>query len=81
MTMAASYRNFITALEQTPWAPRNLTTTPQREQKLMQKMQISIEKLKKSGFFAAFLNQICNYEASFHFHRVTESEHYLKMVI
>ncbi|CAI9262613.1 unnamed protein product [Lactuca saligna] len=79
--MEASNRNLKTALEQTHWAPTNLTTTPEGEDKLMQKMQISIAKLKKSGFFAAFLNQIRNSEASFHFHRVTESEHKLKMVI
>lgn len=79
--MEASNRNLKIAPEQTYWAPTNLTTTPEGEEKLMQKMQISIEKLKKSGFFAAFLNQIRNSEASFHFHRVTESEHKLKMVI
>ncbi|KAL7607840.1 hypothetical protein Lser_V15G09779 [Lactuca serriola] len=79
--MEASNRNLKIAPEQTYWAPTNLTTTPEGEEKLTQKMQISIEKLKKSGFFAAFLNQIRNSEASFHFHRVTESEHKLKMVI
>ncbi|KAI3821941.1 hypothetical protein L1987_09517 [Smallanthus sonchifolius] len=67
--------------EQTHWTPTDLETTPERKLKLMQKMQISIEKLEKSQFFSVFLDQIRTPEASDHFCKITESEHKLKMVI
>ncbi|KAK1435998.1 hypothetical protein QVD17_01772 [Tagetes erecta] len=67
--------------EQTHWVPTDLETTPERELKLMQKMQISIEKVEKSQFFSVFLDQICTSEASDHFSKITGSENKLKMVI
>lgn len=66
---------------QTHWAPTDLETTPEKELQLMQKMQISIEKLEKSPFFRAFLDQIHTSEASECFRKITRSEHKLKMVI
>ncbi|KAK9079898.1 hypothetical protein SSX86_001572 [Deinandra increscens subsp. villosa] len=53
--------------EQTQWTPTDLETTPERELRLMQKMQISIEKLEKSQFFSVFLDQVRTLEASDHF--------------
>ncbi|KAI3814839.1 hypothetical protein L1987_14485 [Smallanthus sonchifolius] len=40
--------------EQTHWTPTDLETTPERELKLMQKMQICIEKLEKSQLLKAY---------------------------
>ncbi|KAJ0914763.1 hypothetical protein HanPSC8_Chr06g0242251 [Helianthus annuus] len=45
----------IQQLEQTHWTPTDLETAPERELQLMQKMQICIEKLKKSYFLVFFL--------------------------
>ncbi|KAI3707279.1 hypothetical protein L6452_25661 [Arctium lappa] len=66
---------------QTHWAPTDLETSPEKELQLMQKMQISIEKLEKSPFFRAFLDQIHTPEASECFRKITQPEHKLKMVI
>ncbi|KAL4592924.1 hypothetical protein LXL04_005931 [Taraxacum kok-saghyz] len=67
--------------QQTQWAPTDIETTPEKELKLMHKIQISIEKLEKSQFFTAFLDQIRTPEASQHFENITESKRKLKMVI
>ncbi|XP_071711469.1 protein SENSITIVITY TO RED LIGHT REDUCED 1-like [Rutidosis leptorrhynchoides] len=67
--------------EQTQWVPTDLETTQEREQLLMKKMQISIEKLEKSPFFTVFMDQIRGPEASDYFLKRTRSEHKLTMVI
>ncbi|XP_076887162.1 protein SENSITIVITY TO RED LIGHT REDUCED 1-like [Bidens hawaiensis] len=67
--------------EQTHWTPTDLETTPERELKLMQKMQICIEKLEKSRFFTVFLDQIVTSEAADCFYNITKSERKINMVI
>ncbi|XP_071731659.1 protein SENSITIVITY TO RED LIGHT REDUCED 1-like [Rutidosis leptorrhynchoides] len=67
--------------EQTHWVPADLETTPEREQKLMKKMQIVIEKLEKSQFFSVFIDQIRSLEASEYFHNRMGTKHKLEMVI
>ncbi|CAI9289205.1 unnamed protein product [Lactuca saligna] len=67
--------------QQTQWAPPDIETTPEKELHLMNKMKISIEKLEKSQFFNAFLDQIHTPEASQHFLKLTQSQFKVKMVI
>ncbi|KAL7594448.1 protein SENSITIVITY TO RED LIGHT REDUCED 1 [Lactuca sativa] len=67
--------------QQTQWAPTDIETTLEKELHLMNKMKISIEKLEKSQFFNAFLDQIHTPEASQHFLKLTQSQSKVKMVI
>lgn len=46
--------------EEKPWTPIDFETDPVRESKLMQKMQICIQKLENSEFFHSFLHQMQN---------------------
>lgn len=63
------------------WVPANLETDPERELKLMNKMQITIEKLEKSDFFRVFLEQIQAPENWERFLKVLGSEQKMQMVL
>ncbi|XP_010246869.1 PREDICTED: protein SENSITIVITY TO RED LIGHT REDUCED 1 [Nelumbo nucifera] len=74
----------IRALEeqqQKPWVPTDLETDPERESKLMQKMQICIKKLEDSEFYCTFLNQILTPEILTYFSRILGSEIKMQMVV
>lgn len=68
-------------LEQTQWTPTDVETTPERELKLMQRIQNVIEKLESSYFFHVFLEQIRTPEVSDRFRKLRGSEEKIKMVI
>ncbi|KAH6811269.1 sensitivity to red light reduced protein [Perilla frutescens var. hirtella] len=63
------------------WAPIDLETDPERESKLMQKMQICIQKFENSEFHGNLLNQIKNPDMLDKFLRVLGSEKKMQMVI
>ncbi|KAG8379254.1 hypothetical protein BUALT_Bualt07G0069500 [Buddleja alternifolia] len=63
------------------WAPADLETNPERESKLIQKMQICMQKLEKSEFFSSFLNQMQNPDMLNRFIKVLGSEEKMKLVI
>lgn len=63
------------------WTPIDLETDPDKESKLMQKMQICIQKLANSEFHRTFLNQIQNPDMLDKFLKVLGSEKKMHMVI
>ncbi|KAL8551319.1 hypothetical protein ACS0TY_000416 [Phlomoides rotata] len=63
------------------WTPIDLETDPDRESKLMQKLQISIQKLANSEFLLSLLHQIQNSDMLDKFRRVLGSEEKMQMVI
>ncbi|PIM98676.1 hypothetical protein CDL12_28839 [Handroanthus impetiginosus] len=63
------------------WAPVDLETGPQRESKLMQKMQNCIQKLANSEFCHSLLNQMQNPDTLNRFLKVLGSETKMQMVI
>ncbi|KAL8538406.1 hypothetical protein ACS0TY_000417 [Phlomoides rotata] len=63
------------------WTPIDLETDPDRESKLMQKLQISIQKLANSEFHLSLLHQIQNSDMLDKFRRVLGSEEKMQMVI
>ncbi|CAA0831413.1 Protein SENSITIVITY TO RED LIGHT REDUCED 1 [Striga hermonthica] len=76
--------NFVTPKrenETQPWTPADVETDPQRESRLMQKMQICIQGLVSSDFFNSFLNQMRSPETLAMFLRVLGSEPQMEMVI
>nr|GMD67570.1 protein SENSITIVITY TO RED LIGHT REDUCED 1 [Ipomoea batatas] len=67
--------------QEQPWAPQDLETDPEREAKLMQKMQTCIQKLEKSEFWLTFLNQLQTSETSDRIVNALGSETNMCMVI
>nr|GEV80853.1 hypothetical protein [Tanacetum cinerariifolium] len=67
--------------EQTQWTPTDVETTAERELKLMQRIQNTIEKLESSYFFYIFLKQISSPEVLECFRKLRGSEEKIKMVI
>ncbi|GKA17541.1 protein sensitivity to red light reduced 1 [Tanacetum coccineum] len=67
--------------EQTQWTPTDVETTPERELKLMQRIQNTIEKLESSYFFYIFFKQICSPEVLECFRKLRGSDEKIKMVI
>lgn len=67
--------------EEKQWAPTDIQTDPERESKLMQKMQTYIEKLEKSQFCTTFLEKIETPEMLENFRKVLGSESTMQMVI
>ncbi|KAI3448797.1 hypothetical protein Pfo_005462 [Paulownia fortunei] len=63
------------------WAPIDLETDPERESKLIQKMQICIQKLANSEFCCSFLDQMQNPDMLDKFFKVLGSEKKMQMVI
>ncbi|GER53668.1 protein SENSITIVITY TO RED LIGHT REDUCED 1 [Striga asiatica] len=63
------------------WTPADIETDPDRESRLMQKMQICIQKLVGSDFCNSFLNQMRSPETLVKFLRVLGSEPQMEMVI
>ncbi|XP_043693728.1 protein SENSITIVITY TO RED LIGHT REDUCED 1-like [Telopea speciosissima] len=64
-----------------PWTPMDLETDPKRESKLMQKIHMCMENLKKTEFYRTFLDQIQAPQIIGHFSRVLGCETKLQMVI
>ncbi|KAJ4975369.1 hypothetical protein NE237_000475 [Protea cynaroides] len=64
-----------------PWTPMDFDTDPKRESKLMQKICMCIENLKKTEFYRTILNQIQDPQIIGHFSRVLGSESKMQMVI
>ncbi|XP_022742989.1 protein SENSITIVITY TO RED LIGHT REDUCED 1-like [Durio zibethinus] len=67
--------------ERQPWVPTDLEFDPERQSKLMHKIQICMKRIENSPFFSTFLDQMQNPEVLNHFHRVLGSELKLQMVI
>lgn len=63
------------------WKPSDLETDPERESKLMQKMQICTQKLADSEFCHCFLNQMQNPDMLDKFLKVLGTEEKMQMVI
>ncbi|KAL6513370.1 sensitivity to red-light reduced protein [Orobanche gracilis] len=67
--------------EMRQWAPIDLETDPERESKLMQKMEICIQKLANSAFCRSFFNQMENPDTLDKFVKVLGSDEKMPMVI
>lgn len=63
------------------WAPIDLETDPERESKLMQKMQVCIQKFENSEFHQNLLSQIQSPDMLDKFLKVLGSEKKMQMVI
>ncbi|XVF00270.1 hypothetical protein REPUB_Repub03eG0270700 [Reevesia pubescens] len=67
--------------EQQLWVPTDLEIDPERQSKLMYKIQICLTRIENSRFFLTFLDQMQSPEVLNHFHRLLGSESKLQMVI
>ncbi|KAL2461140.1 Protein SENSITIVITY TO RED LIGHT REDUCED 1 [Abeliophyllum distichum] len=67
--------------EEKPWTPIDLETDPERESKLMQKMQICIQKLENTEFFRSFFHQMQKPDMLAKFLKVLGRETKMLMVI
>lgn len=79
-----SFRNSgfpIQQQEEQSWTPIDMEADPVRESKLMQKMQIYLQKLEVSDFFSSFLEQMQNPDILNRFLKVLGSEEKMQMVI
>ncbi|KAG5595145.1 hypothetical protein H5410_036377 [Solanum commersonii] len=63
------------------WTPADIETNPERESKLMQKIQTCIRKLESSSFWLTFLDQLQTPEIFNRFLKVVGSEGNMQMVI
>lgn len=63
------------------WTPIDIETDPDKESKLMQKLQISIQKLANSEFHRSFLDQIQNSDMLDKFRKVLGPEEKMQMVM
>ncbi|KAK4483553.1 hypothetical protein RD792_010752 [Penstemon davidsonii] len=79
------YRKFViperAKEEQQPWTPTDVETDPERESKLMQKIQICIHKLQNTEFCCMFLGQMQSPNILGRFIKVLGSEDKMQMVI
>ncbi|RZC71281.1 hypothetical protein C5167_034480 [Papaver somniferum] len=71
----------IETIEQAPWAPTDIDTDPEKESKLMQKIQICMNTLENSKFYSTILNQILAPQILSYFTSVLASESKMQMVI
>lgn len=79
-----SFRNSGVPIEQKEelsWTPTDMEEDPERESKLMRKMQICLQKLEVSDFFSSFLDQMQNPDMLNRFLKVLGSEEKMQMVI
>ena len=76
-----SLRHNTPEAEQQPWVPTELESGPEREAKLIQKMEFCIKKVESSRFYQNFLEQVENPEILDSFHRVLGFELKMPMVI
>ncbi|XP_073157282.1 protein SENSITIVITY TO RED LIGHT REDUCED 1-like [Henckelia pumila] len=79
-----SFRNpgvLIQQKEVQSWTPTDMEINPERESKLIQKMQIYLQKLEVSDFFGSFLEQMQNPDMLNRFLNVLGSEEKMLMVI
>ncbi|KAA8516972.1 hypothetical protein F0562_017210 [Nyssa sinensis] len=67
--------------QQQSWAPTDLETCPERESKLMQKLQIYMQKVQDSPFYSTFMDQLQTPEILDCIYRVLGSESKMQMVI
>ncbi|MBA0636780.1 hypothetical protein Godav_022275 [Gossypium davidsonii] len=65
--------------EQQPWVPTDLEIDPERQSKLIHKIQACMKKIENSQFFLAVLDQMQIPKVLNHFHRVLGSESQLQM--
>ncbi|KAH0636395.1 hypothetical protein KY290_036832 [Solanum tuberosum] len=63
------------------WTPADIETNPERESKLMQKIQTCIRKLESSSFWLTFLDQLQTPKIFDRFLKVVGSEGKMQMVI
>ncbi|KAH0776003.1 hypothetical protein KY290_007414 [Solanum tuberosum] len=63
------------------WTPADIETNPERESKLMQKIQTCIRKLESSSFWLKFLDQLQTPEVFDRFLKAVGSEGKMQMVI
>lgn len=63
------------------WTPADIETNPERESKLMQKIQSCIKKLESSSFWLTFLNQLQTPEILDWFLKAVSSKGKMQMVI
>ncbi|TMW97517.1 hypothetical protein EJD97_005372 [Solanum chilense] len=63
------------------WTPADIETNPERESKLMQKIQTCMRKLESSSFWLAFLDQLQTPEIFDRFLKAVGSEGKMQMVI
>ncbi|KAL5727128.1 sensitivity to red-light reduced protein [Ranunculus cassubicifolius] len=71
----------IESMDEEPWVPNDLDIDPERESKLIQKMQACIARLEKSDFYTACLDQIQTPQVLDHISRILSSESKMQMVI
>ncbi|KAK9090995.1 hypothetical protein Sjap_024172 [Stephania japonica] len=71
----------IGTIEQHPWIPTESEGNPEMESKLMQKMQVCIQKLENSDFFLALLQQMGASEVHDRISMILASESKMPMVI
>uniref|UniRef100_A0A5B7B414 SRR1-like domain-containing protein n=1 Tax=Davidia involucrata TaxID=16924 RepID=A0A5B7B414_DAVIN len=67
--------------KQQSWAPTDLKTDPDRESKLMQKLQIYMNKVQDSQFYSTFMDQLQTPQILDSIFRVLGSEAKMQMVI
>lgn len=67
--------------QQQPWVPTDLESDPNRQTKLIEKMQICMKKVENSQFYTNLLEQVRTPEIMDCFHRVLGSESKMQMVI
>lgn len=64
-----------------PWVPTDLEIDPDRQSKLVKKLQVCISKIESSQFYSTFLDQMQTPEVSNCFQRVLGAETKLQLVI
>ncbi|OMP00912.1 Sensitivity To Red Light Reduced-like, SRR1 [Corchorus capsularis] len=67
--------------EQQPWVPTDVEIDPERQSKLMHKIQVCMKRIENSRFFLTLLDQMQSAEVFNHFSRILGSELKLQMVI
>lgn len=76
-----SRRNSTPEAKQQPWVPTELESDPDRELKLIQRMEICIKKVESSQFYQNFLELVENPDILNSFHKVLGLELEMPMVI
>lgn len=77
-------RNLVkprTPQQEQTWVPTDNEVNPDRESKLIQKMQVCMKKLESSEFFCNFMDQIRTPQISNHISRALGSEPKMQMVM
>lgn len=67
--------------QEQPWVPTDLEIDPDRQSKVVEKLQVCINKIESSLFYSTFLDQMETPEVSTHFQRVLGAETKFQLVI